>query len=234
MGQVSQNLAAVRERIAAASRRAGRRPEDVRLMPVTKTQSPDLIQEVYDAGARLLGENKVQEAAGKAEALAELADIRWALIGHLQANKTKQAVQIASEFHALDSLKIARALDCRLQETGSALDVFIQVNSSGEDSKFGLAPAEVEKFAIDLRPFQSLTVRGLMTLAVFSAELDAVRGCFERMQDLQTRLRNCDAAAGSYDELSMGMSGDFELAIACGATTVRVGQAIFGPRPSAE
>lgn len=199
-------------------------------MAVSKTQPPTLIQEAYDAGVRLFGENKVQEAAQKAELFAGTSDLRWAAIGHLQTNKARQVAQFAAEFHALDSLRVAAALDRALHDSGRSLDVFIQVNSSGEDSKFGLPPAEVEDFAADLRHFQTLRVRGLMTLAMLSSDEAQVGACFGRMRDLQARLRADPSPGASYDELSMGMSGDFELAIAYGATTVRVGQAIFGAR----
>ena len=209
---------------------AGREPDEVRLLPVTKTHGPELIKEAYERESRVFGENRVQEAAQKAEQLRRLADLQWAIIGHLQTNKARQVVEFASEFHALDSIKIAEALDRRLQEQGRNLDVFIQVNSSDEPQKFGLPPAEVERFAVSLRAFAALKVRGLMTLAVFSDDHEPLRACFARMRMLQQRLRQQDLAPGSYDELSMGMSNDFELAIAYGATTVRVGQAIFGPR----
>lgn len=229
---VEGRLAEVRARIAAACAAAGRNPDDVRLMAVTKTHPVEVLAEAYAAGLRLFGENRVQEAAAKAEALADRADLRWAVIGPLQTNKVNAALGFAAEFHALDSLRLAEKLDRRLQELGRDLDVFVQVNSSAEESKSGLAPDEVEAFALALRPYGSLRVRGLMTLAVFSDDDDQVAACFARMQELQARLRQLDTAPGSYDELSMGMSGDFELAIAHGATTVRVGQALFGPRPA--
>ena len=227
---MAENLATVQDRIAAACRAAGRDAADVRLLPVSKTHGPERIREAYAAGSRLFGENKVQEAAEKAEIFADVTDLRWAIIGHLQSNKAKVVAGFAAEFHALDSLKIANALDRRLHDVGRRLDVFVQVNSSGEDSKFGLPPAEVESFVRELRAHDCLRVRGLMTLAVFSDDIAQVRACFVRMQELQERLRNLDTATGSYDELSMGMSNDFELAISHGATTVRVGEAIFGAR----
>jgi uncharacterized pyridoxal phosphate-containing UPF0001 family protein len=135
-------------------------------------------------------------------------------------------------FHALSSVKVAAALDQALDDQGRGLDVFLQVNSSDEPQKFGLPPDEVEPFAIALKAYGTLRVRGLMTLAVLSDNQRQVRACFERMRDLQRRLQGRGDCAGSYDELSMGMSGDLELAIEYGATTVRVGQAIFGPRSS--
>jgi PLP dependent protein len=233
VGQVGDNIAAVQRRIAAACGRTGRDPADVRLLPVSKTQPAERIGEAYAAGLRLFGENRVQEAMEKSRVFADVPDLRWAVIGHLQTNKAKDVAAFADEFHALDSVRLAEALDRRLHQRARSLDVFIQVNSSGEDQKFGLPPDEVVSFARALRRCQSLNVRGLMTLAVFSADTEAVARCFERMLVVQDRLRQAGDAAGSYDELSMGMSGDFELAIAYGATTVRVGEAIFGPRPTA-
>jgi pyridoxal phosphate enzyme (YggS family) len=229
MGRVAENLARVRERVDAACRQAGRNPAEVRLMGVSKTQSAEAVREAYDAGLRLFGENRVQEAVDKAEALAEYPDLEWAMIGHLQTNKVRDVAGFAREFHALDSVKVAEALNRRLHDTGRELDVFVQVNSSAEPQKFGVAADQVASFATELAPFGALRVRGLMTLAVFSDDQDAVAACFERMRALQAELRAA-AVPGSWDELSMGMSGDFELAIAYGATTVRVGEAIFGPR----
>jgi pyridoxal phosphate enzyme (YggS family) len=229
MGQVADRLESVQHRIADACRRAGRDPGEVRLLPVSKTHGPELIEEAYAAGVRLFGENRVQEAKEKAERFAGRPDLGWALIGHLQTNKAKDVAAFAREFHALDSLRVARALDRHLHGAGRSLDVFIQVNSSAEPQKFGLPPEEVEQFAHDLAPLGTLHVRGLMTLAVFSADEPAVRRCFEQMQRLQQRLQE-SGTPGCYDELSMGMSGDFELAIEYGATTVRVGEAIFGRR----
>ncbi len=201
-------------------------------MAVTKTHGLEVLEEAWAAGLRLFGENRVPEAAEKAEQLADR-DLTWALIGHLQTNKVGRALRFAAELHTLDSLRLAEALDRRLQEQGRGLDVFVQVNTSGEPAKTGIAPEEAESFVRGLRPFSALRVRGLMTLAVFSEDQDAVAACFARLAELQGRLRQLDGAPGSYDELSMGMSGDFELAIAHGATTVRVGQALFGTRPAA-
>lgn len=225
-----RNLAAVHRRITDACARAGRDPADVRLLPVSKTVPEQRIRLAYAAGCRQLGENKVQEAQRKAEALADLADLRWSVIGHLQTNKAKYVARFAHEFQALDSLRVAEALDRRLQAEGRALDVLVQVNTSGEESKFGLPPGEVAGFVRELPAFGALRVRGLMTLAVFSEDPARVRPCFVLLRELRDRLRQ-DAPAGiAMDELSMGMSGDFELAIEEGATTVRVGQAIFGAR----
>lgn len=227
---LSANLGSVHQRMAAACERAGRSPDSVRLLPVSKTMGVDKIRALYDLGCQRFGENKVQEAQEKSETLAEVPGLEWAVIGHLQTNKARFVARFASEFQALHSLRLAKELDKRLQAEGRAIDVFVQVNSSDEDSKFGLPPDEVEPFAESLYPFDSLRVRGLMTLAVFSDDPVQVGACFERMQELQRKLRANDRLEGQYDELSMGMSGDFELAIEHGATVVRVGQAIFGAR----
>jgi pyridoxal phosphate enzyme (YggS family) len=231
MANVAENLAAVETRIKAACTRVGRDPSEVRLLPVSKNQGMELVAEAYEAGVRMFGENKVQEAAEKARHFADHPDLRWAVIGHLQTNKARQVAAFASEFHALSSVRVAAALDQALDDQGRSLDVFLQVNSSDEPQKFGLPPDEVEAFAIALKAYSTLRVRGLMTLAVLSDDQWAIRACFERMRDLQRKLQRNDDVAGSYEELSMGMSGDLELAIEYGATTVRVGQAIFGPRP---
>ena len=224
------NLAAIHARMDAACRRVGRDPASVRLLPVSKTMDESRIRLAHAAGCRLLGENKIQEAHRKWQNTADLPGLRWSVIGHLQTNKAKLMAQFASEFQALDSLRLAEALDRRLQAEGRALDVYVQVNTSGEPSKYGLAPDDVAAFIQALPAFASLRVRGFMTLALFSSETERVRHCFVLLRGLRDRLRQ-DAPAGiSLDELSMGMSGDFEIAIEEGATVVRVGQAIFGAR----
>jgi pyridoxal phosphate enzyme (YggS family) len=229
MTDVVANLNSIRTRIAAACEAAGRTPDDVRLLPVSKTMGADKILALHAVGENMFGENRVQEAEAKAKELADTG-IRWSVVGHLQTNKARNLARFADEFQALDSLRVAAELDKRLQAEGRAIDVFVQVNSSAEPQKFGLAPADVEAFAEQLGAYASLRVRGLMTLAIFSDDPAVVEPCFVRMAELREHLRNNDRAAGSYDELSMGMSGDFELAIAHGATCVRVGQAIFGAR----
>lgn len=225
-----RNLAQVQARIEAACRRAGRDPGSVRLLPVSKTKPESSLRLIHAAGCRMLGENKVQEAYRKWEAMQDLADLEWSVIGHLQTNKARLVARFASEFQALDSLRLAEALDRRLQAEGRALDVFVQVNTSGEASKYGLDPAEVPAFVDALPAFSALRVRGLMTLALFSTEAERVRGCFMRLRQLRDQLRQSAPATIGLDELSMGMSGDFEIAIEEGATVVRIGQAIFGAR----
>ncbi len=225
-----RNLAAVQGRIVSACGRANRDVSGVRLLPVSKTIDEATIRLSYAAGCRMLGENKVQEAYRKWEALADLTDLRWSVIGHLQTNKAKLVARFATEFQALDSLRLAAALDRRLQAEGRSLDVFVQVNTSGEASKYGLPPEDVAAFLREQPVFSALRVRGLMTLALLSGEADRVRRCFAQLRELRDQLRQDVPAGIDLDELSMGMSGDFEIAIEEGATVVRVGQAIYGAR----
>ncbi|MCX7555679.1 YggS family pyridoxal phosphate-dependent enzyme [Xanthomonadaceae bacterium JHOS43] len=229
---LNSNLSVIRARIECACRAADRDPAEVRLLPVSKTVDVATLRAAYSAGLRELGENKVQEALAKSEVMADLTDLRWVLIGHLQTNKAKYAARFASEFQALDSLRVAEALDVHLQKLGRGLDVLVQVNTSGEASKFGLPPEEVEGFVRQLPAFTALRVHGLMTLAALSSDQAEVRRCFVRLRELRERLRQSAPEGVHMDELSMGMSGDFEMAIAEGATTVRVGSAIFGQRPA--
>ena len=224
------NLEAVRARIATACERVGREPAGVRLLPVSKTKPEASLRLAYAAGCRMLGENKPQEAYRKWEAMADLADLQWSVIGHLQTNKAKLVARFASEFQALDSLRVAEALERRLQAEGRGLDVFVQINTSGEASKYGLAPEAAPAFLRELSAFPALRVRGLMTLALFSAQAERVRECFILLRRLRDRLRQEAPAGVALEELSMGMSGDYEIAIEEGATVVRVGQAIFGAR----
>lgn len=230
LAELQANLRDIHARIEAACEHAGRPVSEVRLLPVSKTVDESRIRMAYRAGCRELGENKVQEAFGKWETMADLQDLNWAVIGHLQTNKAKLVARFASEFQALDSLRVARTLDRHLQEQGRSIDVYVQVNTSGEASKFGLAPDEVLAFVRELPAYSSLRVCGLMTLALFSSDEAHVRPCFTLLRTLRDQLRQDSSYGEQIQELSMGMSGDFELAIAEGATTVRIGQAIFGAR----
>ena len=229
---MAENLARVRAAIDAACQRADRDPSEVRLLPVSKNQPIDKIIAGYDAGMRIFGENRVQEAAGKAAELSDRADLRWAMIGHLQTNKAKDVAAFADEFQALDSRRLAETLDRRLDQADRTLDVFIEVNTSGEQSKNGLPADQVIELAIALGQFRRLRPRGLMTIAANTDDQDQVAACFRTMTELRRQLQDDDRVDADYAELSMGMSGDFELAIAHGATTVRVGTAIFGSRPT--
>lgn len=222
------NLKTVQARIAAACRRCGRNPDDVRLLPVTKTVPAHVLRLAHTAGISDFAENKLQEARDKQANLSDL-PIRWSIIGHLQTNKVKYLVRLATEFHALDSLRLAEELNRRLDALDRDLDIFVQVNTSGEASKYGLQPDELISFVERLPDYPRLKPRGLMTLAIFSTDTDRVRTCFRLLRNLRDRVATVHP---SLTQLSMGMSGDFEAAIEEGADVVRVGQAIFGPRPT--
>lgn len=222
------NLAAVEARIASACARAGRDRADVRLLPITKTVPAHILRLAYAAGIRAFGENKIQEATSKRESLMDL-PIDWTIVGHLQTNKVKHLTRFASAFHALDSLRLAEVLNARLEREARDLDVYVQVNTSNEATKYGLDPAALMPFLEELRRFSRLKPRGLMTLAVFSTDMAKVRPCFALLRRLRDQ---ANAVQPAVTELSMGMSGDFEEAIAEGSNVVRVGQAIFGKRPT--
>lgn len=230
MADVAANLAAVRQTIAAAAARSGRSPDAVRFVLVTKTVAPERVLEAIRAGAADLGENKVQEGGVKAEALAG-EPVRWTMIGHLQTNKVKDALRFAREVQSLDRLSLATALEKRLQHLGRGLDVLVQVNTSGEASKFGLPPDDVPAFLRELSAFDALCPRGFMTLATFTPDEAEVRRCFRLLRGIRDRALADAPQGASLASLSMGMSGDYAWAIEEGATIVRVGQAVFGARP---
>jgi pyridoxal phosphate enzyme (YggS family) len=222
------NLAALEDRINRACQRARRDRVTVRLLPITKTVPAHILRYAFEIGIHAMGENKIQEATEKREALADL-PINWSIVGHLQTNKVKYLTRFASEFHALDSLRLADLLNKRLEREERSIDVYVQVNTSGEDSKYGLHPDALMPFVDMLHQFPHLRPKGLMTLALFSSDMDRVRPCFQLLRDLRDQALTYNPAMA---ELSMGMTGDFEAAIEEGANVVRVGQAIFGPRPT--
>ncbi len=225
-GSVAETLAGVRARIDAAARAAGRDPASVRLVAVTKTHPPDTIREAYAAGQRLFGESYAQELEAKAKALADLPDLEWHFIGHLQTNKAKVVARAAHWTHAVDSPALARELGKRVASAGRpVMPVLVEVKLSREPHKHGALPEELEETlgAVEAEP--SLSLRGLMTIPELGP-VEVARGAFETLASL----RNLHGGAARLPELSMGMTHDFEVAIASGATLVRVGTAIFGER----
>lgn len=230
MADLAANLSIVRQTISDAAARSGRPADAVRFVLVTKTVAAERVREAIRAGAADLGENKVQEGRRKAEALAGEA-VRWTMIGHLQSNKVKDVLRFAGEVQSLDRLSLATALEKRLQFLGRGLDVLVQVNTSEEPSKYGLAPADVPAFLKELRAFDALRPKGFMTLATFTPVEPEVRRCFRLLRDIRDRAQAHAPQGAEMKELSMGMSGDYAWAIEEGATIVRVGQAVFGPRP---
>lgn len=202
----------------------------MRFVLVTKSVPPERVLDAIRAGATDLGENKVQEGSRKAKIL-KREPVRWAMIGHLQSNKVKDALRFAHEVQSLDRLSLATALEKRLQHLGHGLDVLVQVNTSGEASKYGLTPEGVPAFLQELTAFDALRPRGFMTLATFTPDEAEVRRCFRLLRDIRDRARAEAPQGPDLAELSMGMSGDYVWAVEEGATIVRVGQAVFGARP---
>lgn len=223
----------MRARVDEAARAAGRDPAEIRLLPVSKTVPVDRLRLAVDAGMTELAENKPQEIGRKAVEMADL-PVRWVAIGHLQTNKAKIVAEHAAEFQALDSVRLAEALQRRLEaldDPSRTLDVLVQVNTSGEEAKTGAYPEEVDEILEVAARCDRLRVRGFMTVAVHSEDEAEVRACFARLRGILERARaRAVVDPALLTELSMGMSGDFPLAIAEGATCVRVGTALFGAR----
>ncbi|SPF31593.1 putative enzyme [Candidatus Sulfotelmatobacter kueseliae] len=230
---IADNIAAVRARIEAAARRAGRSAADVALMGVTKTHGPERIRKAHAAGLRLFGENRVQEFAAKAGALADLAAAEWHMVGHLQTNKAAKAVELFSAVDSLDSLKLAEKLDAAARALGKKLPVLIEINLGGEEAKSGLAldSRELEEILLAAPRFEALEFRGLMTVPPFTDNPEDARLYFRKLRQLRHAIAARQLPAIRMDALSMGMSHDFEVAIEEGSTCVRVGTAIFGERP---
>ncbi len=228
---IRANIAAVRSRMADACARAGRQPDSVRLLLATKTVEPERIRVAIEAGETLVAENRVQEVRPKFEALSDLEYERH-FIGHLQSNKVNALVPYVSCLQTLDRVSLARKLQNRLEREGERLEVLIQVNTSGEETKAGLEPEEVEPFIRTISSFDALKIRGLMTIGL-NADPETARPSLARLREIADQIRQQDIDGVEMDELSMGMTGDLEVAIEEGSTIVRVGSAIFGSRPAA-
>jgi pyridoxal phosphate enzyme (YggS family) len=222
-------LQAVRARISRAAAAAGRNPDSVCLLAVSKQQPADRVQAAYASGQRDFGENYVQEAVDKVDALAALADIRWHFIGQLQGNKTQQVAERFSWVHTVDRERIAARLNAQRPHHAPPLEVLIQVRLEDEPGKGGVAPDQVAALATVIGTLSRLRLRGLMCIPPPTQDMATQRDAFRRLRELLERL---NAAGFRLDTLSMGMSDDLEAAILEGATIVRVGTAIFGPRPA--
>lgn len=225
-----EQINAVVARIRAAALAAGRDPETVRLVAVSKTVPAERVRTAVEAGITLLGENYIQEARDKIDALGDL-DVSWHFIGHLQRNKAKFAVRLFDLIHAVDSLKLARELDKEAAKHGKVQAILVQVNTGKEATKSGVYAEEALALVREAGRLPHLAVRGLMTLPPFFNAPEKVRPFFRELRELRDRLREEALPGVSMDELSMGMTGDFEAAIQEGATLVRIGTAIFGERP---
>jgi pyridoxal phosphate enzyme (YggS family) len=225
---VGERLEEINERIEQASARAGRAASEVSLVAVTKTVPAEMVQQAVDAGVRLVGENKVQEASGKMAGIT--GQVAWHMLGHLQTNKVKRAVAIFDAIQSVDSLDLAREIDRRAAEAGKAIDVLVEVNTSGEATKFGVSPQDCVDLVEKMSHLSHISVRGLMTIGALTPRDEVVRGCFSLLRDLRDQIRSANLDRVRMDLLSMGMTSDFEAAIEEGSTMVRIGTAIFGPR----
>jgi PLP dependent protein len=229
---IVENVAQVREHIAGAARRAGRTPNEITLMGVSKTFPVERIREAYAAGLRVFGENRVQEFAEKAGALIALTDAEWHLIGHLQSNKAAKAAELFGAVDSVDSVKLAERLNAAAEKAGKTLPILIEINVGGEDAKSGVAPgsAELEEILLSAPRLRNLQVRGLMTVPPYAESPEDARRFFRQLREIRDGIIARRLPAIATDVLSMGMSHDFEVAIEEGSTCVRVGTAIFGDR----
>lgn len=231
--EIAGRLAHIHERIARACARAGRSPAEITLIAVSKTVAPDRIQAALEAGVTALGENRVQEAAAKIPALQEVTEkhqVAWHLIGHLQSNKARRAVELFDVVQSVDSLELGHRLDRMAAEMNKRLPVFVQVNVGSEAVKSGLAVAETLPVCEQLGALPHLELKGLMTVPPLFDQPEEVRPFFRQLRRLRDEVQRANLFGAPFCDLSMGMSHDFEVAIEEGATLVRIGTAIFGSR----
>ena len=229
---VAENLKTTRERVDAACERAGRRPEEVALIAVSKTKPLSMLQEAYEAGARDFGENKVQEILEKYPEMPE--DARFHMIGHLQTNKVKQVVGKAVLIHSVDSLHLAEKIEQEAAKRDLTADILLEVNVAREESKFGLMLEEVIPLLEEVKNLPHVRVRGLMTIAPNVENPEENRKHFKKLYQLYVDIKSKNIDNGTMSVLSMGMTGDFEVAVEEGATMIRVGTGIFGSRQIGE
>ncbi|MBS6953613.1 MAG: YggS family pyridoxal phosphate-dependent enzyme [Enterocloster asparagiformis] len=225
---IKEQLDEVRERVREACLRAGRAPEDVTLIAVSKTKPAQAVQEAYDAGARDFGENKVQEILQKKPVLPQ--DIRWHMIGHLQRNKVHQVIGKAVLIHAVDSLRLAEQIESEAAKRDLDVDVLLEINVAKEESKYGFFLEDAEEAIRAISAFPHVHIKGLMTIAPFVENPEENRGIFKKLYQFSVDINDKNIDNVTMGVLSMGMSGDFEVAIEEGATMVRVGTSIFGAR----
>ena len=229
---ISENLVQVKRCIIEAAKRAGRDPSGVRLLAVTKEQSDATVAKGIQAGMTLLGENKVQEASGKIEAFGRKNGLEWHFIGRLQKNKVKFIFDLFDLIHSVDSLALAEAIHKKAQKIGSCMPILLQVNISGEKSKLGIDPLDLPREIRKFAKLEGVKISGLMTIPPFDRNPETSRPYYARLRELRDTCSSLNIPRICLDELSMGMSNDYEVAIEEGATLVRVGTGLFGRRPS--
>ena len=223
---IKNNLEIINEKIKKAALRTNKNPEEIKLVAVTKTATIKQIKEAISVGVKIIGENKVQEAKEKYQILS--ANIEWHLVGHLQTNKVKYAIEIFDLIHSVDSIKLAKEIDKRSLQFGMITNVLVEVNVSGEETKYGIKPEEVEPFLKEISEFSRIRVRGLMTIAPIAEDKEEVRPYFRKLRKLFEKIKIENMKNIRMDYLSMGMTEDFEAAIEEGANMVRIGRGIFG------
>ncbi|HQA58134.1 MAG TPA: YggS family pyridoxal phosphate-dependent enzyme [Acetivibrio sp.] len=225
---IKRNLDSVMERIEKAAQRSGRNARDIKLIAVTKTVEPEKILRIIDEGILDLGENRVQELTGKYDIIDRKCN--WHLIGHLQTNKVKYIIDKVKLIHSVDRLELAQEINKRAQSHGITVDVLVQVNVSGEESKFGVALEEAREMVEKMCAFSNIRIRGFMTMAPFAENPESIRYVFSKLRDFSIDIRKENLDNNNMDILSMGMSNDFEVAIEEGSNMVRIGTALFGKR----
>ncbi|MSR29770.1 MAG: YggS family pyridoxal phosphate-dependent enzyme [Phycisphaerales bacterium] len=245
-GTLKGRYESVKERIAAAARRAGRKPEHIVLVVVTKTASPEQVREIVSLGHRDLGESRVQQMVQRTaqmdeylarlrELRGEAPEVRWHLIGSIQRNKVRKAIELSRLIHSVDSLRLAEEIHIQAARRSAPVDMLVEVNVSGETNKHGITLAAVRHVIRQLDTMVNIRVRGLMCMAPLGGGRDEARRVFARCYDLFDEIKSSGIGGEGFDLLSMGMSGDFEEAVECGANVVRVGTAIIGaPAPGSE
>ena len=225
---LKDNFDCVEKKVTEACKRAGRDRSEVTLIAVSKTKPVDMLREVYDAGARDFGENKVQEICEKYDQLPS--DIKWHMIGHLQRNKVRQVIDKAAMIHSVDSYRLAQEISVQAQKKGLTIPILIEVNIAGEESKFGISAEDTIQLVEEISMLPNLKIMGLMTIAPYVVDAEENRLYFRQIKQLSVDIKNKNIDNVTMDVLSMGMTGDYEVAIEEGATMVRVGTGIFGAR----
>ncbi|MCJ7459400.1 MAG: YggS family pyridoxal phosphate-dependent enzyme [candidate division Zixibacteria bacterium] len=228
MSTIAENLKRLEERIEKVALKSGRKGEDITLVAVTKNVEPERINQGIDAGIKIIGENRIQEAEEKFKFITR--DVEKHLVGHLQTNKVKKAIELFDLIQSVDSLHLAQEISKRGNDKGKIAEVLIEVNTSGESSKYGIKPEEVSNLVEQISELGNVKIKGLMTVGLLTEELEKVRPCFVKLRNLFESLKSLKKENVEMRYLSMGMSSDFELAVEEGASMIRVGTAIFGPR----
>jgi len=227
MNSIQENLTRVIDKIERATIKSGRNPGEVQLVAVSKTMSAEIINQGIAAGIKIIGENKVQEAKAKKQLVNPVV---WHMVGHLQTNKVRHAVQIFDMIQAVDSYKLAIEINKRCEIENIHMPVLVEVNTSGETSKFGCAPEVAPELVSKISELEQLKIEGLMTIGLFTDQMERVRPCFIKLRGIFEEIKKMNLPGVAMEQLSMGMSADYEVAIEEGATLVRIGTAIFGPR----